>query len=238
VPTNRNKECLAEAGERSLGSRASQGGIRKANIPHAAAHFMRQDVSSNLKKMELTKLGYTEKWIEYGLLDDSILQMQIIEFEKGHDTNTEHYRYGLFIDWLRKKERFTNNEIDNYIELAIDDPNKLMAGSAVKELFKSSKLNSSQFEKIKSILPKFGEWTQKLIQGETLLRRLNNENLTNELFEECFAFGNKGILSLIIETSDNERFILELSENGSSKGLRNMAKVKLKKIRKAANNMQ
>jgi len=43
--TNRNKACLAEASFGSFNSRASKGGIKKANIPHAAAHFMRQDVS-------------------------------------------------------------------------------------------------------------------------------------------------------------------------------------------------
>ncbi|WP_156039969.1 hypothetical protein [Aureispira sp. CCB-QB1] len=46
--------------------------------------------------MDYKKLGYSKKWLEYGLLNESILKMQLDEFAKGGDANTEHYRYWTF----------------------------------------------------------------------------------------------------------------------------------------------
>ncbi len=188
--------------------------------------------------MNFENLGYTEKWLVYGILNESLLQEQLLEFKKGHDTNTEHYRYGTLLNWITVKNCFTEKEIENFIELALADVDKMMAGSAMKALFTCHKLNELQFEKIKQTLPAFGEWTGSLIQREVLWRRLNEEKLTQELFEECILLGDKSLLEWIINNSNNIEYISELSENGSSKRIRNLAKVMLKRIRKAANKSQ
>lgn len=116
-------------------------------------------------------LGYTEKWIEYGFLTEEILQNQLAEFEKGEDQNTEHYRYGAFLYWFDQRNAFSDTEVEHYIELALNDPHELMAGSAIKELFTSSKITDTQYDLIKRELPKFGKWTTKLIQKEEIKRK-------------------------------------------------------------------
>lgn len=121
--------------------------------------------------MELNALGYTDKWIKYGLLNKTILKTQFEKFQKGDDKNTEHYRYEAFLSWLREKESLTDQEIKNYLELALEDSDKSMAGSAAKELFTSPKIIGSQFDFIKKQLPKFGSWTNKLIKREELKRQ-------------------------------------------------------------------
>ena len=122
--------------------------------------------------MTLETLGYNEKWLEYGLLDKEILKTQLAEFEKGYDVNIEHYRYATFLHWRREKEYFSDLEISHFIELALEDTDKTMSGSAVKELITSSKITNSQFHIIQKEFVKFGDWTEKVIQREILKRNL------------------------------------------------------------------
>jgi len=42
--------------------------------------------------MDILKLGYTKKWIDYGFLTEEILSKQIAEFEKEGGKPVEHYR--------------------------------------------------------------------------------------------------------------------------------------------------
>lgn len=189
--------------------------------------------------MELNDLGYTDKWVSYGFLNKDILDNQLIEFRKGEDQNTEHYRYGTFLNWLSRKDSFTDQEVQNFIELALEDDDELMAGSAVKELFTSFQINDIQFDIIKSQLPKFGEWTIKLISREELKNKIENENLTEGLLRKCISHANEFnenvLIELIIEQADNSEFIAEFATNDYGEKIRNLANEKLKRLKKADN---
>jgi hypothetical protein len=191
--------------------------------------------------MELKDLGYTDKWIRYGLLNKEILNDQFLEFQKGEDQNTEHYRYGTFLNWLRGKENLTNQEIENFIELALEDEDELMAGSAVKELFTSPQITANQFDLVKQRLPKIGAWTTKLISREVLKKKIKNENLTNDLFRKCIIhtkeFDENVLVELIIKETENSDFITQFTTDDYGKKIRNLAKEKLKRIKKAGNTM-
>lgn len=52
---------------------------------------------------ELLKLGFTNLWIETGLLTEQQFDKLLEEFDKSDDKNTEHYRYGTFRKYLTKK---------------------------------------------------------------------------------------------------------------------------------------
>lgn len=62
----------------------------------------------------LKDLGYSEKWVKFGLIDDSILSAQMSFFQKEGAQNPEHYRYSSFLNWLHKKKTLTDVEIENY----------------------------------------------------------------------------------------------------------------------------
>ena len=187
--------------------------------------------------MNKLKLGYTKKWTEYNFLDEEILSKQIAEFEKGDGQNTEHYRYTSFHNWLEGKKKLTNQEVNNYIELAKDDTNDRMSGSAIKDLFVSSKISNHQFEMIKTKLPGFGAWTKKLITREVLIRRLNKEELTLELFNLCFKykmeFNDNRLLINIIQKADNVEFLSLFPELEIGKKIKTLAKNKLNQLQKA-----
>ncbi|MEL6537672.1 MAG: hypothetical protein AAFQ98_19785, partial [Bacteroidota bacterium] len=112
--------------------------------------------------MKLEELGYTEKWMEYGLLTEEALAQQYADLQNGVDHNTEHYRYGTFMSWLNQKTEFTDAEIEEFIELAMNDSDQLMAGSAVKVLFTHPGITKYQFSSPGSKLGKSGFYQVKL----------------------------------------------------------------------------
>ena len=78
--------------------------------------------------MDLSTLGYTDKWIEFKFLSKEVFQQQLAEFEKEKDESTEHFRHRIFKDWLKSKKKLTNTDIEQFITLAEEDENDLMAG--------------------------------------------------------------------------------------------------------------
>jgi hypothetical protein len=184
--------------------------------------------------MEPEDLGYTKKWIEYGLIDHDILKVQFSEYMKGEDIHTEHYRYGSFLNWLRSKQVLSDTEIGHYLELAFDDDDLLMAGSAVKELFCSEIITDSQFQFIKQKLPAFGDWTKKLINRESLRKSIFKSEISAELFDLSLQhqkeFKDNSLIELIIKKSTNATLLNLIIAGNHSKRLKNSAAEKLKKI--------
>ena len=113
--------------------------------------------------MKLDILEYDRKWIQFGFLNETELDFQVKEFEKGEDTNTEHYRYKSFLNWIINNEKFTDQELDNFICLVQLDKEQTMAKSVLVKLFKSPKLNIEQYDNIKGRLREYGNWGEKII---------------------------------------------------------------------------
>lgn len=187
--------------------------------------------------MNTLKLGYTEKWFDYNFLNEETLLSQITEFEKGDEQSTEHYRYASFQNWLEAKESLTNEEIENYIELALNDEDERMGGSAIKALFVSSKISDKQFDLLKVKLPQFGEWTEKLISREVLIRRLKSEELSEDLFNLCYKyktdFNDNRLLIGIIKKTDNYEYLSMFENMEVGKKMKTLASNKLSKLVKA-----
>lgn len=184
--------------------------------------------------MDILKLGYTKKWIDYNFLNEDTFSKQIVEFDKEEHKTAEHYRYSSFVNWLEAKDELTNEEVNNYLELAVEDTDDRMSGSAIKDLFVSPKISDEQFEMIKLKLPQFGEWTQKLITREVLIRRVSRERISPELFKLCYDYkvkfkDNRLLINIIKKTNDSQCLSL-FSELEVGKKLKTLAKNKLKKI--------
>jgi len=118
--------------------------------------------------------------------------------------------------------------------LANIDPDKSMAGMAVKDLFTAAILTEEQFEIISHKLPAFGAWTRKLIIREVLERRLKKEELSEELFRQCFEykkeFKDNRLLMRIIELSNNKEILALFETSGSGKQLRKLAQKKVDQL--------
>ncbi len=117
-------------------------------------------------KVDLLELNYSIKWLETNILTIPILKEQIEEFNKGKDLNTEHYRYKVLKNYIESKEKFTNIEIKNIIDLTLTDKDTSMSSSVLIELFRKDNLTEKQFNDIKIALKSFGEWTNKVIERQ------------------------------------------------------------------------
>jgi hypothetical protein len=186
--------------------------------------------------MEFLDFGYTTKWIEYDFIDQSILDTQIAEFNNGKEKPLEEFRSNLFDKWLSSHKTFTNQQIEQFLELALEDVARVMAGNAVRKLFTSDSITDEQFSFIAERLPEFGDWTLKLISRETLLKRLKNEELTEEIFDACVSykkqFEDSRLVLEIIRTTENIDLLSKFENNGSGKQLRKLAAKRIKNLTK------
>lgn len=183
--------------------------------------------------MDLSKLGYTEKWIARGFLTEEQFRNQLEQFNKGENTNTEHYRYATFKNWLASKTTLTDKQVAQYIKLAREDKDLTMAGSAVKDLYCSPIITNGQFDFIGKKLPHFGSWTRKLIVREVLLRRLESEVVTDQLLNDCIEYkkefkDNRPLITLISKAQNPEMLSVLLTD-GSGKQIRTLVKKRLNK---------
>jgi len=124
--------------------------------------------------MNQSKLKYHKKWFEYGFISETELTNQIKEYDKGEDAYSEHYRYKSFLDFIKKKRKFEDNEIIKFIELVELDIDQGMASSALVKLFLSKKLTPGQIENVSEKLKKYGDWAKKIVNkelSETNLRK-------------------------------------------------------------------
>ena len=188
--------------------------------------------------MSELKLGYTEKWFDYSFLDEETLLKQITEFEKEDENKAEDFRLASFKKWLEGKKELTDEEVNDYMELAQNDADERVSGSAMTDLFVSTKISDQQFEVVKNKLPQFGDWTEKIITREVLTKRINGEILTVELFNLCYKykadFNDNRLLIGIIKKTDSPEFLSMFANMEVGKKIKTLAKNKLNQIEKIA----
>lgn len=186
--------------------------------------------------MKLATLGYTQKWIDYKFLTPKAFKEQLEEFELGEDETAELLRFDTFMNWIEKKKKFTEQQIDQLLELAAEDPDPLMAGSAIRELFSSPLLTDAQFGYMSAKLPAFGDWTDKLIRREVLSRKIAKESITTEIYIESLAYkkdyDDNRLLVSIIKKTNNLEILADFEQNGCGKRLRTLAEKRINQLKR------
>jgi hypothetical protein len=183
---------------------------------------------------KLAKIGYTTLWLDYKILTIDYLAEQEQFFDNSDDQNTEHYRYQTFRHYLSSKDKLSDIEFDNYLKLTFEENDPLMAGSAAADLFNKLDLTNFQFEKLCKTIGHFGEWTEKVVTRQTLLRQLKLSKLTTELLKECIVNGDSVIHEYILDIADLNQ-LQELTINGKNKKIRNIASEKVNRLTRQQN---
>lgn len=120
-------------------------------------------VNSENIKSKLIRLGYTKSWLLFNVLTVEILEKQLSEFDKGEDTNEEHYRYKTFCSYLGLQTSLNNETVDHLISLLKNDTDQTMACSASIKLLEHDALTNEQFYKVQLYVKGFGEWVSRHI---------------------------------------------------------------------------
>ncbi|AXE17806.1 hypothetical protein DR864_08690 [Runella rosea] len=112
---------------------------------------------------KLLRLGYSQLWLDNGILTIDSLNQQMKELELGEDDNIEHYRYQTFINYFASQAFFDNHSLKQILEILQSDNDKTMAGSATVGLLRKSSLTDEQFNTVADFLKTFGDWATKQV---------------------------------------------------------------------------
>lgn len=184
---------------------------------------------SHMTNEMLATLGYPAKWLEYDLLAQGTMAEQIAEFDRGEDQNTEHYRYTSFCRILERTE-LDDLTVDRFIELACLDPDQAMAAAALGQLVRHRSLTATQLDRL-SVHPAFATRVLKRICQQTrLLRGLDSANPSGEFIDRCISTGDSVVQRKLLERIElNVGQLMALSEKGSNRAVRNLARSQLRR---------
>ncbi len=185
-------------------------------------------VTNENVKEALGTLRYDARWLEYGFLDEALLQRQIDYFSTSEDQGTEHYRYAAFQIVLHNHPALDDTEVGQYVELAQADEDQLMAGAALADLIGWAGLSPHQFNAL-SHHPIFQTRPlQRMAQRKRLLVELRDSPLTDDMFTHCLAAHDLTIQRTLLERPDLAKpQLTALQEKGCSRAVRNIANVRL-----------
>ena len=79
-------------------------------------------------------LGFTPMWYTLGIVDDALLERMRVEWDKGEDANTEHYRYGAFSEFLRAHTPLPPDLALALYELGASDVDPGMGGAMMANI--------------------------------------------------------------------------------------------------------
>ena len=80
------------------------------------------------------ELQFSEDWVNLGIVTPELLEELKTEYEKGADTNTEHYRWRAFSRFMSSNKTLSPEVIKGLYMLGSKDPDELMGGAMMREL--------------------------------------------------------------------------------------------------------
>ena len=185
----------------------------------------------------LKRLGYTEEWIDGGILDRQEVIAQFGEIERSEaDPHAEHYRHGALQRFLRARKTLTVEELASLLRIARNELTKALSGSVYHDLAKHPGLTDSQFQ---AVVRDFDDADfQKIAARETLRRRARREEQDSDLIEEVLqmALGShpaglrdSELERWLVDTADlTEAQLNRLETDASRKTIRKLAEGRLR----------
>jgi hypothetical protein len=178
------------------------------------------------KEKALKRLGYTEEWLEYGIITEKLLFVQYAEILISDDDNAEHYRCKGFQQFLHKKECLTDTEVERIFQLQDNGPDHCdLYENRILTLLYSDLLSDEQLANIAERPGVQERPIQKIYLRAILLRKIKHQGLVEEVFEDIKSTNDSAIHDFILNRADLTRQHAEwLQEHGLTKRVRNISK--------------
>jgi hypothetical protein len=174
----------------------------------------------------LNTLKFDRRWLDFGFIDADFLLESIQRYETSDDQHSEHYRYGAFRHYLKTHPTLTDQNLESYIMLVDIDPDPIMATSALRDLVQRGTLTHEQVTRL-TLHPYLEGWIKRSKEERLLLDRLASEGVTDALFD-AFMQSREHMQRRLLECNLTQEQIRTLAEHGANKGVRNVARQRLK----------
>jgi hypothetical protein len=79
-------------------------------------------------------LKFNQAWIDLGIITPASLEQLEAAWATGEDQNTEHYRWGAFLDFIKSKESVDEKTAKALYDLGANDPDIAMGGSIMANI--------------------------------------------------------------------------------------------------------
>lgn len=80
------------------------------------------------------KLEFTRKWIDLGIVTPAKLAELEAEWNEGVDTNSEHYRWRAFRDFMNAERNLDAETLRELYELGKNDSDSAMGGAMMVDI--------------------------------------------------------------------------------------------------------
>lgn len=81
-------------------------------------------------------LEFSQAWIDLEIITPAKLKQLEAAWATGEDTNTEHYRWGAFLDFIKLKASLDEQTAKALYDLGENDPDSAMGGSMMVHILK------------------------------------------------------------------------------------------------------
>lgn len=179
--------------------------------------------ASAAERAALEALGYTEAWLESGVLDRALLAEQYERLRAGGTRKTAKYRSQAVTTWLEGAEPIEDDRLEAFLALLAADPDAKLAQSAIAELIRSSRINLDQLGRIATSDPKLMRRHEPLIRRTYLTRRLGEE-VTDELIDQVIELQDASVQTKLVRDERLSRKHAEaLAKRGANPTIRQNA---------------
>jgi len=178
---------------------------------------------SDRERQALEALGYTEAWIDAGVLDRGLLATQQERLEGGGSKKLARYRGEAVGAWLARPGPIADADLDACLSLIAADPDAKLLQSAVAEVIQSPRLALGQLERIARANPKLMRRHEPLIRRTYLTRRLA-EGVSDELIEQVLSLQDAAVQTALVRDERLSRKHAEaLAKRGANPTIRKNA---------------
>jgi hypothetical protein len=81
-------------------------------------------------------LEFSQEWIDLGIITPAKLKQLETLWTTREDVNTEHYRWGAFLDFIKSKVLLDAETANALYELGENDPDAAMGGSIMAHVLR------------------------------------------------------------------------------------------------------
>jgi hypothetical protein len=81
-------------------------------------------------------LGFSQEWVDLGIITPGELERLKAEWDAGEDTNTEHYRWRAFLDFMRSSHSLDADTARALYRLGSQDPEVNVGGAIMAHILR------------------------------------------------------------------------------------------------------